>query len=146
VTNYRINVMARTKVKPGDVFQIPLPDGRFAYGRVYDDASVGIYSILTAEPFQPPTGSRSFMFIVGLYSDILARGHWRIIGHDAFDPQESTWPPPYYVRDMISGEYQMYHKGALRSAEPDEVKGLEEAAVYDADHIIERIVRESGTQ
>jgi len=27
----------------GDIFQIPLPDGRFAYGKVFRDASVGIY-------------------------------------------------------------------------------------------------------
>ncbi|HEV8427555.1 MAG TPA: immunity 26/phosphotriesterase HocA family protein [Pyrinomonadaceae bacterium] len=134
--------MARIKVKIGDVFQIPLPDGGFAYGRVYDDASVGIYSRVSDQPLQPPIGSRSFLFIVGLYSDILENGQWRIIGHDAFGADESTWPPPYFVRDVISGEYQIYHKGLLTPAESHEVVGLEEAAVYDANHIIDRILKE----
>jgi hypothetical protein len=55
---------------------------------------------------------------------------------------ESPWPPPYFVQDIISGEYQIYHKGLLRPAEPGEAEGLEEAAVYDANHIIDRILAE----
>lgn len=117
--------MPRQRVKMGDVFQIPLPDGRYAYGRVYDDASVGIYSSITEEPLNPPIGSRDFLFTVGLYRDILENGQWEIIGHDAFASDESRWPAPNFVRDMISGEYQIYHKGLFRPAEPEEIHGLE---------------------
>ena len=134
--------MAKTKVHFGDVFQIPLPDGRFAYGRVYDDASVGIYCEISDEPFQPPLGSRSFLFTVGLYSDILEKGEWEIIAKDPFTIEESTWPPPYYVKDDFFGNYQIYHQGVLRPAEPQEIIGLEKAAVYDKHHIVERIINE----
>ena len=134
--------MALPKVRLGDVFQIPLPEGKFAYGRVYDDASVSIYRKVTEKPFQPPIGARDFLFTVGLYSDILENGYWEIIDRDEFEAGESPWPPPYFVRDVISGDYQIYHKGVLRPAEPQEVVGLEEAAVYDADHIVDRIIRE----
>ena len=132
--------MVRVKVNIGDVFQIPLPDGRFAYGRVYNDASVGIYNTVTERPLNPPIGSRSFLFTVGLYSDILERGKWKIIGHDPFHTDESTWPPPFFVRDVISGDYQIYHKGILSPAEAEETRGLEEAAVYDSNHVIDRIM------
>jgi hypothetical protein len=128
-------------VKIGDVFQIPLPDGRFAYGRVYDDASIGIYSTITKAPLQPPVGSRSFLFIVGIYNDVLEQGEWEKIGHDAFGPDESKWPPPQFVHDVISGDYQIYHEGLLRPAEPEEVMGLEEAAVYESSHIVDRIMK-----
>ena len=136
--------MSRPKVKLGDVFQIALPDGRFAYGRVYDDASVGIYSTITTQPYQPPVGSRDFLFTVAIYSDILENHQWPIINHDPFAPDESHWPPPYFVRDVIGGDYQIYHKGVLRPAEPQEIVGLEEAAVYEADHIVDRIMKETG--
>ena len=138
--------MGRIKVKPGDVFQIPLPDGRFAYGRVFKDASVGIYSTITDEPLHPPTGSRAYLFIVGLYSDILEKGYWQVIDHDAFAPDESSWPPQYFVRDIISGDYQIYHRGEMRPAQPEEVEGLEEAAVYDREHIVERIMKGARTE
>jgi hypothetical protein len=136
--------MARKRVRVGDVFQIPLPDGRYAYGRVYQDASVGIYKSITKQPFQPPIGSRDFLFTVGLYSDILEKGHWKIIGDDAFGTDESTWPPPSFVRDVISGQHQIYHKGLFRPAEPEEIKGLEEAAVYDSEHIVDRVLAETA--
>jgi hypothetical protein len=136
--------MARKRVRVGDVFQIPLPDGRYAYGRVYQDASVGIYRSITKQPLQPPIGSRDFLFTVGLYSDILEKGHWKIIGDDAFGSDESSWPPPNFVRDVISGQYQIYHKGVFRPAEPEEIEGLEEAAVYDSEHIVDRIVAETA--
>jgi hypothetical protein len=64
----------RLRFKPGDVFQISLPDGRYAYGRVYRDASVGIYRQITDEPDSPPVGSRDFMFNVGMYKDVLITG------------------------------------------------------------------------
>ena len=122
------------------MFQIPLPDGTFAYGRVYKDASVGIYRTITDEPNQPPIGSRDFWFIVGLYTDVLEGGTWPIIGRDDFGASESAWPPPMFVKDVITGDYRIYHHGVLRDAVEREVIGLEEAAVWEADHIIRRIM------
>lgn len=73
----------RIRPKVGDIFQIPLPDGRFAYGKVFWDASVGIYRKVFDEPTEPPIRSR-FAFIVGLYDDILKSGVWPIVGHEPF--------------------------------------------------------------
>jgi hypothetical protein len=132
----------KSKVKVGDVFQIPLPNGKFAYGRVYNDASAGIYRYASPEPLQPPIGSRDFLFTVGLYSDILEKGEWSIVGFDGFDDSESNWPPPTFVKDVISGDYQIYHTGKLRQAEKSEIAGLEQAAVWDSHHVIDRIMKE----
>ena len=135
----------KVRFKVGDVFQIELPDGRYAYGRVYKDAAVGIYRRLTDAPRQPPIGSRDFMFIVGMYEDILTSGQCPVVGHDPFGDTESSWPPPNYIRDQISGEYSIYHEGEIRDATEAECRGLEEAAVWDLHHIIERIMKTAAT-
>lgn len=135
---------SKKKVKLGDVFQIPLPDGRFGYGRVYKDTSVGVYRQISDKPLEPPIGSRDFLFIVGLYTDVLQKGLWQIIDHDGFENEDLSWPPPSFVKDIITGDYQIYYKGELRPAEEWEVKGLEEAAVWDSSQIIERIMKESA--
>ena len=129
-------------MKVGDVFQIPLPDGRFAYGRIYRDASVGIYRKVSEKPNNPPLGSRDFLFIVGMYRDVPYSNNWPNVGKDPFPTIESEWPPPMFVKDVISGSYQIYHRGTFRDADRSEVSDLEEAAVWDSDHIIDRIVRE----
>jgi hypothetical protein len=53
-------------LRVGDIFEIRLPDGRFAYGKVFRDASVGIYETVFDSPARPSIGS-SFAFVVGLY-------------------------------------------------------------------------------
>ncbi|MEQ1644863.1 MAG: Imm26 family immunity protein [Pyrinomonadaceae bacterium] len=130
----------RIRRKIGDVIQIALPDGRFAYGRLYDDASVGIYERLTDMPNMPPIGSREFKFHVGIYDDVVTKERVQIVGHDKFIEPESEWPPPTYILDPISGEYSLYHQGVIKKASREECEGLEEAAVWDLQHIIDRIM------
>jgi immunity protein 26 of polymorphic toxin system len=131
----------RKRIRPnvGDIFQIPLLDGRFAYGKVFRDASVGIYQKIFDSPTLPPIRA-PFAFIVGLYDDILKSGKWHIIGHEPFESEEDEWPPPNFVLDEISGEYSIYHKGEMRPSSEDECHGLERAAVWDAHHVIDRIM------
>lgn len=131
----------RVKFKIGDVFEIPLPNGKFAYGRVYDDAGVGIYAFVSDRPNNPPIGLRKFMFNVGMYEDILKSGKWKIIGQDEFEETESRFPPPSYIKDPISGDYSIYHKGEIRHATEQDVAGMEKTAVWDAHHIVERIMK-----
>lgn len=130
---------SRTRPKVGDIFQVPLPDGRFAYGKVFRDASVGIYRKIFDKPTEPPIRSR-FAFIVGLYDDILKSGVWPIVGHEPFASEEGSWPPPNYIKDIISGEYSIYHKGEIRPSTKAECRGLEEAAVWDIHHVVDRIM------
>src|SRR5215212_5229603 len=106
----------KIKYKIGDVFQITLPNGRYAYGRVYNDASVGIYKRITNSSYLPPVGSHDFLFNVGMYDDILTTGKCPIVGHDPFDEHESIWPPANCIIDPITGEYSIYFQGQIREA------------------------------
>ncbi len=132
----------RIRRKIGDVVQFALPDGRFAYGRLYDDAAVGIYDLVTEEPNRPPIGLREFKFHVGIYDDVITQGKAEVVGHDKFLKSESKWPPPSYILDSISGEYSLYHEGLITNATPEECEGLEETAVWDLHHIIDRIMND----
>ncbi len=132
----------KKKIRPkiGDVFQIKLPNGKYAYGRVYKDASVGIYREVSSEPNHPPIGSRDFLFNVGMYKDILSTGEFPIVGYDPFKEDESAWPDPKCIIDSISGEFSLYFEGKITPSSAKECKGLEEAAVWDSHHIISRIM------
>ncbi len=132
--------MKRIKVKLGDVFQINLPNGKYAYGRVYKDATVGIYNKITDKPLNPPIGFRDFMFFVGLYSDILKKGKWEIIGNDPFLNEEEAWPPKKFIYDVINKAYSIYFRGQIIPANKEECVGLESASVWDLHHVIDRIM------
>ena len=131
------------KPRVGDIFEVPLPNGRFAYGKVFRDASVGIYETVFDAPTRPPIKS-AFLFVVGLYEYILVDGVWLIIGHESFESTDAEWPPPCFIKDAISGEYSRYHKGVIIQSSETECRGLEQAAVWDTDGIIRRIIDNNG--
>jgi Immunity protein 26 len=131
--------MRRTKPRVGDVVQLTLPDGRYAYGRVLRDASVAFYRQTGREPGQAPFGSRDYQFVVGVYDDVLQSSDVTVVGHDPATSPEDEWPPPYSVTDRVSGAAQIYRNGVMRPATADQVRGLEPAAVWDLQHLLERL-------
>jgi hypothetical protein len=132
--------MSRRKPQVGDVIQLTLPSGRYAYGRVLRDASVAFYSETTAEPGLPPLGSRDYQFVVGVYDDVLTSAGVAVVGHDPSQAPEDDWPPPNSIRDPISGAMRIYHHGHMRAVTPGESEGLEPAAVWDFHHLIDRLM------
>ena len=132
--------MRRNRPKVGDVIQITLPNGRHAYGRVLKDASVGFYRGTTAEPRHPPIGSRDYQFVVGVYDDVVKSKKCPVVGHDPSQAIDDEWPPPYCVRDPITGRVQLYHKGVMRPATNDECRGREPAAAWDYHHLVDRLM------
>jgi hypothetical protein len=131
------------KAQPGDVCELALGDGRFAYGRVLKDASIAVYRSTTDFPAAPPIGERKFLFTVGVYDDFPGTSSAPVVGHDAFSSDDEAWPPPYKVVDPISGQLRNYHHGEIQEADdPVAASELEKAAVWDLRHLVERIREE----
>lgn len=132
--------MGRRRVQVGDVVQISLPTGRFAYGRILRDAGLAVYRETTDEAGAPPTGSRDFQFVVGVYSDVPGSKACPVVDHDSVSAFDDDWPPPGCVEDVITGAMQIYYKGAMRPSTPEKCAGLERAAVWELHHIVDRIM------
>jgi hypothetical protein len=130
----------RRKPRVGDVVQISLPTGRYAYGRVLRDASVAFYSDRSDKPGEAPIGSRDYQFTVGVYEDVLGSPECPVVGHDPSHGEEDQWPPPYRMRDSISGEVRIYYKGTISPSTEIEIEGLEPAAVWDLGHLVDRLM------
>ena len=132
--------MPKLKAKPGDVVQVELGDGRFAYARVLLDASVAVYRSLSDRLQSPPIGEREFLFTVGIYSDLPGSPSMPIVGYDGFASEDEAWPPPYKVVDRITQRVRVYYRGEMRAATNEAATAdLEPAAVWDLHQILERI-------
>jgi hypothetical protein len=79
----------------------------------------------------------------GVYKDVVDR--LPIVGHDPSGHPEEDWPPPGVVRDPITKQARLYHKGAMRPASEDEVRGLEPVAAWDLHHVVNRLMSRSKT-
>jgi hypothetical protein len=132
--------MRRTRPTVGDVVQFSLPDGTYAYGRVLRDTSVAFYRTTTRRPGEPPIGSRDYQFVVGVYNHVLKSEAVPVVGHDPSIDDDDEWPPPYSVTDHMTGRIKLYKKGILLNGSADETRGLDPAAVWDLNHVVDRLM------
>ncbi len=121
---------------------VPLPDGRYAFGRVMRDAAVCFYRESTVMPGQPPIGRRDFAFCVGVRQAVVDR--WEVVGSDPFDDSEDDgWPPPMSVQDpLASDRWSVYSHGAIAPSTWADAQALEPAAVWDEVHLLPRLTEE----
>jgi Immunity protein 26 len=116
--------------KVGQILAIPLPDGRYAYGKVFNDLDVGVYDFLSdgIETVDKVVKSK-ILFYNGLSSRVVKNGDFPVIGVQTFADEESAWAPPMVmginVHDHSDGNLNIAHKGDLQGASQDEAKGLE---------------------
>jgi hypothetical protein len=118
----------------GDVVGVPMPNGQFAYGRVYRSA-LGIYEgvsdvLKAAEDFLS-TKPKRFFYYMSMPGSGRYQKNWRFIGHIPFAPDDDTHAPPMHARDDfgLSGT-RIYHRGTFRRATEDEVRGLQIYKIY----------------
>ncbi|WP_222928522.1 Imm26 family immunity protein [Sutcliffiella horikoshii] len=68
----------RKRIKIGDVYAIPLPNGKYAFGRIFKDAGIGIYKYI-GESIEDISKEEEYQFIVGVYQYVLKSGDWTLL-------------------------------------------------------------------
>jgi hypothetical protein len=126
------------RIKVGSLYGIPLPNGKFAFGRIMRDAGIAIYSHIGVDINDIPT-NKEYQFVVGIYKTDINKD-LIYIKNIPFEREELEWPPPSYIYDVVSGKYEIYHKGEIHPSSKEKCIGLEAAAVWHTHHIIDRIM------
>jgi hypothetical protein len=131
--------MKRVTKHPGDLFSIPLSDGRIGYAQWLADGTACIY--LAADSEVHPidrVATLPMAFRVLVFKDTLSRFGWSKIGV-APVPAEHSVPQRYVKKDPLSGQVSLYFEGKEVPATLAEVRGLETLAVWAHPHIVERL-------
>ncbi len=125
--------------KLGNVYAIPLPNGEYAYGREHKEC-LAISKFRSKEIISNPDFSE-IDFFVAVYYDVLTCGDWPKVCNYPFKDDEDIWGPPTYIRDPIKPDnYEIYYKGEIRKATKQKCIGLERCAVWDSNHVIDRLM------
>ncbi|MCL1885766.1 MAG: immunity 26/phosphotriesterase HocA family protein [Dehalococcoidia bacterium] len=127
------------KDKLGNIYAIPLPNRKFAFGRSMADADIAIYKHI-GDTIEDIPKEEKYQFIVGVYKDVLTSGDWPLVENRPFKNEDESWPPPTFIWDQSTGKYNQYYKGQITPSTKAACKGLERCAVWDAHHIIDRIM------
>jgi hypothetical protein len=134
--------MKRQKFVPGAIVKIPLDETYHTYGRLLVRPYVAVYDYRTDadQADLQEIIKRAILFIVCVYDYAITKGRWEIIGKVSLD-SDNVEVPPQFIQDS----YAPYNcslidaLGNLTPATIEECRGLERSAVWEPEHVEERI-------
>lgn len=131
--------MKNKRLKLGDIYEIPLPNKKNAYGRLFKEYTLAIYCGIYNDISELPDTADYYRFIT-VYADLLHDGEWKVVGHKSFKNMDDAWTPPKCVVDQVTEKGSLYYKGEIHPCTYDECKDLEIVAVWDRHHVIDMLM------
>jgi hypothetical protein len=131
----------KQKIKEGDIFQVPLKDGKFVFGKVLE-STWAFYDLCVATDENIELdiiNSSKVAFKLWVTEFALTKDLWTIIGNRALTAEESE-TVYFYKQDRINNKVWRTLTGAEK--EPitvEECLQLEVASVWDPEHVVERL-------
>lgn len=135
---------SKVRRREGDVLKIDLGDGRPSYAQVAAEPLMVFFDRADAEDIAPEDVSRlPVLFRLWIANHAVTRGRWQVIGRGALSPENRT-EPFFYKQDAITGRLALYHSTFAstnweRPASLEECTGLEAAAVWEPEHVEDRL-------
>ena len=122
--------IVKAEVQVGQIVAIPLPGGRFAYAKVFNDFDLGVYDFLSDEiaPVERVV-KKKFLYFNSVTDRAIKSGAFIVIGEEPFPDEESAWAPPMasgiFPEDDDMETLQIdQRKGDSRYATPKEAAGM----------------------
>lgn len=130
--------------KEGAFIEIALPNGKYSYGRILGKASFGFYNIYSDErvtDLDKIKNSR-ILFINSVYKHAITKNRWKIIGASEIEPNLKNLPMEFIQDELDPNQFEIYdpNTGEMKPAKKADCVGLERAAVWEPQHVEERII------
>ena len=135
--------MKRQKITPGSILKIDLGNGYHSYARIVTISSFAFYDCKTKTDNSDLNRiiSCPILFITTVYSDVITKCIWTIIGELPVEDSLSKLPPRF-IQDPIHPEQfriKSYELNAQTPASFEDCIGMERASVWEAHAIVERL-------
>jgi hypothetical protein len=130
----------KQKRSRGDIVQVDLGNGFYGFGQVLESPLMAFFN-LKAKVVPPVKDvvEHEVAFAVWVMKYAITDGIWPIIGHAEVN-DEINERPPFYKQDRLSGKLSVTYTGAEEEpATYVNVLNLECAAVWDPEHIVDRL-------
>ena len=133
--------MKKSRCRVGDVVSIPIGDGMLMLARVLRDASVQVYDKIYRET--PDLGELRGVPVLcspGVFDSAITSGEWKKLGHLPFADDQTSWPPPKFIRDVLHPDrFRIYERSSMRTASREEVASLEEQRMYKPEQLVSHL-------
>ncbi|HEY1561875.1 MAG TPA: immunity 26/phosphotriesterase HocA family protein [Caulobacteraceae bacterium] len=132
--------------RPGQFIEIDLGNGARGFGRVLCEPEFAFYDLIATSAPPPPLdelGAKPIAFRLWVMNRAISSGRWKVIGATAL-PDELIAPAVYFKQDPFTGKLAIYSAALKpptyeRPATRRECEPLERAAVWDPEHVEDRL-------
>ena len=128
----------RRSFKEGDVIAIALPGGRLCFSRALKSPLMAFYD-LAATTVPPIDQIVACPILFKIWVMRLKPANWTLVGNWPLT-EGLLKPTDFYKRDPISARLTRYREGEEVAATREECLQLENAAVWSAEHVEERLL------
>lgn len=130
----------RQQYKVGAIVKIPLGDGQHTYARILEPPLFAFYDALARDDLDVDTIiTKPILFKVWVMRHAITSGRWLKVGHRSLD-SDLQQSPFFFKQDALRPEiFTLYRDGKEFPATREESKGLERAAVWEPEHVEERL-------
>lgn len=130
--------------KEGAFFEIVLPNGKFSYGRILPKANYAFYDIYEYQRITDieKIQAKEILFIISVYKFAITKGRWKQIGSKELESKLQVLPLKFIEDKLHPGHFEIYNSntGETEPVTKDKCLGLERAAVWEPEHVEERII------
>ena len=113
----------------GDILKIGLPGGRTSTCQMLEEPEFAFFA---------PNDSSQLLFRIWVHKSAYSSGRWEKIGNSEIPPELAS-EVPRFNQDPISGSLSIHQSGREYSATEEECVKLERAAVWEPNHVEDRI-------
>lgn len=134
----------RFRRRVGDILKISLGEGKHCYAQVADEPLIIFFDgVLAEEARLDEVIALPVLFRIWVHNSAVKMGIWPVVGNQPLAPENAA-EPYFYKQDAVSGALALYHSsfaetGWERPALATECVGLECAAVWDPEHVLDRL-------
>lgn len=135
---------SKVRRRQGDLLKIDLGDGRHSFAQVAAEPLIVFFDRASTEDLaEEDVSNLPVLFRVWVSNHAVTSGRWPVIGRGALSSANHA-EPFFYKQDAITGRLALYHSTFAatnyeRAANLDDCVGLEAAAVWEPEHVEDRL-------
>src|SRR5690606_29009893 len=127
----------------GAIFKLDLEGGYHTYGRILGKSNYAFYNKRTKDEVKDMREiiDSPILFIVAVYNSAITKGRWEKVGKMPLEDHLKTLPFKFIQDQIEPDKFRLYNPntGEMTPTTKDQCEGLEAAAVWEAEHVEERI-------
>jgi hypothetical protein len=132
--------MPPQKRKVGSILQINLGNSQHSYAQLITEGAIAVFMIMTGKDLDVETIVRlPVLFTVLVHKDAITKGIWKVIGKEKVRADMKEIPPMFIQEIINKDKFKICQNGKIREASREECEGLEACAVWESNHVEDRI-------